>query len=190
MQPKNNGIPGISNQRSTTSRWLLALATWLLIALLLQANSVLANDDDRPTIPNQSYPDLAGKQHNLQQWKGNVLLLNFWASWCAPCLSEIRYLNQFQHDFAASGLQVVGLGVDDPKKLANVKRSLQIAYPVLSVDAKESRKVLAAWGNKTGMIPFTVIFDKRGRIVSAHRGVIDDQVFNTLVKPLLQTSVE
>jgi peroxiredoxin len=189
MRPKSKGMPGISNQRST-SHWLLALAGWLLFSLLLQASSVLANDDDRPTIPNHSYPDLAGKQHNLQQWKGNVLLLNFWASWCTPCLSEIRHLNRFQHDFAASGLQVVGLGIDDPRKLANVKRSLQIAYPVLRVDEKESRKVLAAWGNKSGMIPFTVIFDKHGRIVSAHRGVIDDQVFNTLVKPLLQSSVE
>ncbi len=190
MRANSEVISDINTQRLATSRWVLAVACWLLSVLLLQLQVAHANDDGRPTIPDLSYPDLAGKQQNLQQWKGDVLLLNFWASWCGPCLSEIRHLNQFQHDFGASGLQVVGLGLDDPRKLINVQRSLQMVYPILAVDQKESRKVLAAWGNKTGMIPFTVIFDKHGRIVTAHRGIIDDQVFNTLVKPLLQSPVE
>ena len=157
----------------------------LLMLLTLQSPRVNASDDERPSIPDISYPDLAGISQNLQQWKGKLLLLNFWASWCAPCLTEIRYLNEYQREFGPSGLQIVGLGLDDPLKLKNVQRTLSIRYPILVVDEIERNSILNAWGNKSGLIPFTVIFDKRGHVVRAHKGIIDDSQFSTSIRPLL-----
>ncbi len=160
----------------------------LAFSVLLQP--VLAEDGGRPTIPDIQYPDLSDTPQNLQQWKGKVLLLNFWASWCSPCLAEIRHLTEYQDKFAAQGLQVVGLGLDDPRKLKNVQRSLQMNYPVLTSSEQESRSILKAWGNRTGLIPYTVIFNKQGEVVHAHRGIIDDPLFEQLVKPLLEPLAE
>ena len=162
----------------------------LLLLVSLQSQAVNASGGERPSIPDTSYPDLSGKPHNLREWKGRVLLLNFWASWCAPCQAEIRHLVGYQREFGAQGLQIVGLGLDDPRKLKNVQRSLQINYPILTAEEKESRSILGAWGNKTGLIPFTVIFDRNGQVVQAHRGIIDDRLFDKLVKPLLSAPVE
>jgi peroxiredoxin len=168
----------------------LAFICSLLLLISLQCPMANATDGERPTIPDVSYPDLSGKPHNLREWKGRVLLLNFWASWCAPCQAEIRHLVEYQRQFSAQGLQVVGLGLDDPRKLRNVQRTLQMNYPILAAEEKESRNILGAWGNKSGMIPFTVIFDQNGQVVQAHRGIIDDRLFAKLVKPLLSAPVE
>jgi peroxiredoxin len=170
-----------------TSR-LISYGLLLAISLLLQP--AFAKEGERPGIPDIQYPDLSGTPQNLQQWRGKVLLLNFWASWCSPCLAEIDHLIEYQDKFAAQGLQVVGLGIDEPRKLKNVQRSLQINYPVLAADQRESRSLLKAWGNTTGMIPYTLIFDKQGKIVRAQRGIIDEQIFDTLVKPLLTDRTE
>jgi peroxiredoxin len=188
MRIKSEAIP--RGQCSAASGWRLAAASWLALLFCLVTQPVTADTEQRPTIPDISYPDLEGTLHNLRQWQGHILLLNFWASWCAPCLSEIRHLNGYQTKYGESGLQVVGVGLDDPVKLKNVQRTLAMNYPVLTVDEKQSRSVLSAWGNKTGMIPFTVIFDSSGRVVRAHRGVIDERLFNRLVKPLLQATTD
>jgi peroxiredoxin len=186
MQTKTDPFQGVASFQPS---WMLAACYWLLSITLLTLTSITYSSE-RPSIPDISYPDLSGKKQNLQQWKGQVLLLNFWASWCAPCLSEIKYLKEYQQKFGPSGLQVIGLGIDQPRKLSNVKRSLQINYPILLLDENRSRSTLKAWGNDSGMIPFTVIFDKSGRFVTAHRGIIDEQLFNTRIKPLLSLPAE
>jgi peroxiredoxin len=177
------------SRRRPASGWLLAAGCWLLIAASPHAQPSQASDSGRPAIPDISYPDLSGESHNLQQWKGRVLLLNFWASWCAPCLAEIKHLVEFQRKFGSHGLQIVGLGLDEPRKLQNVQRSFQINYPILVADQKQSRSILNEWGNKTGLIPYTVVFDRQGKVVRAHRGIIDEQQFETLVMPLLEPTI-
>ncbi|MEJ2694795.1 MAG: TlpA disulfide reductase family protein [Candidatus Thiodiazotropha sp.] len=178
------------SRRRPAPGWLLAAGCWLLIAVSPQAQPGHAGNGERPAIPDISYPDLSGAPHNLGQWKDRVLLLNFWASWCAPCLAEIKHLVEFQRKFGPRGLQVVGLGFDEARKLHNVKRSFQINYPILVADQKQSRSILKAWGNKTGLIPYTVIFDRQGKVVRAHRGIIDEQQFESLVMPLLKPAAE
>ena len=169
----------------------ISLLCLLCLCLPLQARATEQNaTGERPRIPDSSFIDLEGETHNLREWEGKVLLINFWASWCAPCQAEIRHLVEYQRQFGPQGLQVVGLGLDDPRKLANVQRSLGINYPILVVEEKESRSVLRAWGNKSGLVPFSVIFDRSGRVVQAHKGIIDDGLFDTLVKPLLPIPAE
>lgn len=128
---------------------------------------------------------LDGKLHRLDEWRGKVILLNFWASWCAPCQYEIRELIEYQSQLGGQGLQIVGMGVDEPRKLSNVARTLGINYPVLIADPDGSGKLMRQWGNRTGVVPYNVLIAPDGRIRYIHRGPLDRQAFESRVLPLL-----
>ncbi len=129
---------------------------------------------------------LDGKEHSLDEWKGKVIVLNFWASWCGPCQYEIPEFARFQREHGDEDLQIVGMGLDEERKLANVARTLGINYPVLVLDPLNDRKILSDWGNDTGIVPYTAVIDKTGRITYIHRGKMDADVFRDYVFPLLK----
>jgi len=130
-------------------------------------------------------PDLQGEMHGLEDWKGKVIMMNFWASWCGPCQYEIPEFVHYQKTHGERNLQIIGIGVDDKRKLANVARSLGINYPVLVLDPMASRGLMRKWGNDSGIIPYTVVIASDGRIKYIHRGQMDEEAFNTHVLPLL-----
>ena len=136
-------------------------------------------------IPPFKLKGLDGEEHRLDEWKGKVIMLNFWASWCGPCQYEIPEFVAYQETYEDKGLQVVGIGIDEERKLRNVARSLEMNYPVLILDPFESRKLLTRWGNENGLIPHTVVIDTDGRIRYIHRGKMGEREFNTYVLPLL-----
>jgi thiol-disulfide isomerase/thioredoxin len=128
---------------------------------------------------------LDGARHRLDEWRGKVILLNFWASWCGPCQAEIPDLARYQRTYGKQGLQVVGLGLDETRKLNNVARTLGINYPVLVADEDHDPGLLARWGNRSEIIPYTVVIARDGRISYVHRGILDDELFDSYVMPLL-----
>ncbi len=115
---------------------------WLLLAGLQAA---LAQD-----LLTLALPDLYGQSHTLQQWHGKVILLNFWAAWCGPCLTEISHLADYQRRYGQKGLQVVGIGLDQPTKLANVVRALKVPYPVLQAPPRKSGRTVVPVGRSVG----------------------------------------
>ncbi len=129
-------------------------------------------------------------EHSLQDWRGKVIILNFWASWCAPCQQEIKHFVLYQQQYGSQGLQIVSIGLDQKRRLANVKRSLGINYPVLVAGFSASGKLLPQWGNKKQVLPYSVVIAQDGRLVFKHRGVFDDAMFTKIVKPLLAEKVE
>ncbi len=129
--------------------------------------------------------DLQGDLHTLSDWKGKVIMMNFWASWCAPCQYEIPEFVRYQQQHGPEGLQIIGIGVDEKRKLANVARSLEINYPVLVLEPSVSRPLMSKWGNDTGIIPYTVVIARDGRIKYIHRGQMGEEEFDTYVRPLL-----
>ena len=129
--------------------------------------------------------DLNGVKHSLEDWRGKVIMVNFWASWCSPCQYEIPEFVHYQKTYADRNLQLVGIGVDEKRKLANVARSLGINYPVLVLNPMDSRQLMRKWGNETGIIPYTVVIARDGRIKYIHRGQMDQEAFDTYVLPLL-----
>src|SRR3989338_4438283 len=80
---------------------------------------------------NFTLPEVDGKKHSLEQWRGQVIVLNFWATWCPPCREEIPLLVALQKNRAATGLQVVSVAIDDPGAVARYSKSAGINYPVL-----------------------------------------------------------
>jgi len=128
--------------------------------------------------------DLDGKGQPLSQWRGKVLVVNFWATWCPPCLEEIPAFVQLQSKYGAKGIQFVGIAVDDKPKVAEFSKRVGINYPILigGLDAIElSRKS----GNRLGGLPYTVIIDRNGNLANVESGKLTLAALEDRIKSLL-----
>jgi peroxiredoxin len=133
-------------------------------------------------------PDMKGAVHSLSEWKGKIIMLNFWASWCGPCQYEIPEFVSYQNKYASQGLQIIGIGVDKLTKLKNTARSLEINYPILVLDPDKSKTMMSKWGDPKGVIPYTVVISSDGTIAYMHRGKLDRDSFEFYVLPLLKAA--
>lgn len=129
-------------------------------------------------------PDLAGRIQSLNQWRGKVLVLNFWAPWCPPCRKEIPDFIRLQERHGGAGLQFVGIALDDPDKVAAFADETGINYPTL-LGAEDAAALSMAAGNRLGGLPFTVVFDRRGNAVATLTGGVTEARLEALVAPLL-----
>lgn len=166
----------------------MRLACALTAAMFMAAPGAWAGvpASDTPARPASfALPGLDGRQHELAEWRDKVILLNFWASWCSPCQSEIRDLVTFQARYGAEGLQIVGIGMDDEVKLRNVQRSLGINYPVL-LSKSSGGTLMSRYGNREGVVPYSVLISRTGEVVYTHAGTIDGETFAEQVLPLLK----
>lgn len=122
-------------------------------------------------------PDSEGKQQLFSQWQGKPIVLNFWASWCAPCVKEMPELSKTQLDFAARGVQVLGIGIDSPQAIQEFKQKHQISYPLL-VAGIEGSELSRSLGNKLGGLPFTVLVGADGKVKKTYLGALAfDQLY-------------
>jgi thiol-disulfide isomerase/thioredoxin len=129
-------------------------------------------------------PDIEGKPRTLEQWRGKVLVVNFWATWCAPCREEIPAFIKVQHKLGAKGLQIVGIAVDQNDKVRPYAAEMKINYPILVGDL-EAIDLARQAGNRLGGLPFTVVFDRNGAAIHSQLGGITQQKLEALVQPLL-----
>lgn len=130
--------------------------------------------------------DLQGEERRLYDWHGRVILLNFWATWCGPCQVEVPHLIDYQARYKAHGLQVVSVGLDEPRKLKNFVRTTGINYPVLVTSPGKGASLMREWGNRPGVLPYTVVIGRDGHLVFMRQGIFDDEAFRAYVLPLLE----
>jgi len=121
------------------------------------------------TLPEFQLADRSGQPRRLQDWPDRSLVVNFWATWCAPCRREIPLLQQLQRDHAGEGFQVIGIAVDFRDKVLAYADEMGIDYPLL-IGEQEALDAAAAFGMTTVGLPFTVFSDRQGRLVLAHLG--------------------
>jgi peroxiredoxin len=119
----------------------------------------------------QTFKDLDGVTVPMAQWKDRVVVVNFWATWCPPCVEEMPDLQRIHDDYAARGVVVVGLGIDSPSALKRFRDQHQLSLPLLAAGAAGS-ELGRALGNGSGALPYTVLVDRKGRIVQAHLGQV------------------
>jgi len=128
--------------------------------------------------------DLDGKPHSIAEWDGQVVLINFWATWCPPCRREIPLLVDLQREYAERGFTVLGLAMDNLTKVANFVEGHKVSYPNL-VGQYDVAKVSALLGNTAGSLPYTVIIDRDGNIRYLHLGEISRETALKQILPLL-----
>ena len=151
---------------------------FLLLALLAFGASVSAQQ----TAPDLSLKDIHGKTFTLSSLRGRVVLLNFWATWCVPCRTEIPDLIKKQRAYRKRGLRIVGITYP-PQKLSEVRRfarDLNLNYPI-ALGTKQTKQLFTT----SDTLPLTVIIDRRGRIRAIIEGLMYDDEFDQRVKPLL-----
>jgi thiol-disulfide isomerase/thioredoxin len=166
-----------------------SLLPLLLFSALLSAcgespSSATANKTSTVQAVDFSFPDLDGESRNLKEWRGKVVLLNFWASWCPPCRKEVPAFITLQEKYAEKGFTIVGITLDSQQNAEVFADTMGINYPVLI--ATEGGTLLAEkYGNKVGTLPYTAIIDRQGRVVSTHRSEMTLQATEKLLVELL-----
>ena len=121
-------------------------------------------------IPEFKLADSDGTLRSLKDdWKGKALIVNFWATWCAPCRREIPLLNQLAADRAKDNFQVVGIAIDFRDKVLAYAQEMQIDYPML-IGEQDALDAAAAFGVDAVGLPFTIFTDTSGRVIALHMG--------------------
>jgi peroxiredoxin len=122
-------------------------------------------------LPALSLPGLDGKTHPLTDYHGHRLLLNFWASWCRPCLEEMPALNRAQKKFGEKGVIVVGIAMDEPNRVRSFLAAHPVSYPIL-LGQLASPSTSLQLGDMDEMLPYSVLIDADGRILATHAGAM------------------
>ena len=178
-------------------RWALAGVSALALALLTMSvplewpfgrhDAITRGEacpaDAKPANLNFTLKDMNNRDVRLSDFKGKVVLLDFWATWCAPCKVEIPWFGEFQEKYGPAGLQVVGISVDDThEQIVPFVTELKMNYTVLQGLGHDD--VQDAYGPLWG-IPVTVLVSRDGRICAKHTGMSAKAAFEDEIKSLL-----
>ena len=122
--------------------------------------------------PDFTLADGAGQPVSAERFDGQVMLVNFWATWCTPCVEEMPMLSQLHRDLAGQGFAVVGIALDDPGRAQEFARELELSYPAL-FGLADAMLVGRRYGNRAGMLPYSVLIDANGIIRWTRLGALD-----------------
>ncbi len=134
-------------------------------------------------LPSFALKDTEGTDRDSSEWKGKILIVNFWATWCPPCLEEMPLLIEFQGQYSSRGVQVVGVAVDNLQQVKDFMDVYGINFPVL-VGSDDAIALAQRMGNRISSLPYTAIFDKDGRTLYAQPGKITRETLEKALKSL------
>lgn len=158
------------------------LHTALLVALpALGANAAVTVSTGAPDF---TLPSLGGENVRLQEQRGRVVMINFWASWCGPCREEMPHLSRLYEKYRASGFTVLAINIDeDPHKAARLAQQLGMRFPVLLDTGKQVSRTY-----DLSAMPSTVLVDRDGRVRHVHRGYRDGyaETYDRQIRDLLR----
>jgi peroxiredoxin len=127
------------------------------------------SDSSISMAPDLSLPGIEGGERRLSEWRGRYVLVNFWATWCTPCLNEIPLLIDAQTAYGGRGLQVVGPAMDEMEAVRIAAPRMGINYPVMAGDSAVAN-AMNALGDELGALPFSVLIAPDGRILYRQHG--------------------
>ena len=132
-----------------------------------------------------TFADASGQPQSLGQFRGRVLVANFWATWCAPCRDEMPLLAEAQSRWGSRGVQVIGLSADEPQAVARFGRQLGVSYPLL-VGKSEVDEFARRVGDTLGVLPFTAVIDREGRVINTKVGAYSRRELDQTLEQALQ----
>ena len=135
------------------------------------------------THPAFALPDMEGTEREFAEWDGSHRLINFWATWCAPCRREIPLLKAFQDEHGENGFQVLGIAVDYPEEVTKYAETAEFNYPVL-VGQQEAMAVAESSGIEFIGMPFTMFVTRDGEYVGAYIGELHQSHLDDIVNIL------
>ena len=124
--------------------------------------------------------DLDGRPQPLAQWQGKGLVINFWASWCAPCVEEMPVFSRLHERYVGQGVQFVGIGVDEADKLRSFVNARPVSYPVLVAGGETT----ALPGVNLRGLPYTLVLDRSGQVDSFRLGRLDEATLDPILRRL------
>lgn len=168
----------------TGRRILLVLACAALVGLGawfgLQRYAVDPRQDGVAGLYTRRWPDLTGKAVGLADFPGQTIVLNFWATWCAPCVEEMPEFSKVQTELAGKGVQFIGLAIDRADNVEKFVRKIPVAYPLLIADLN-SFDLLRSLGDNAQALPFTLILGADRRVHAAHLGRLPEPELRALL---------
>lgn len=173
--------------RGSVRRWVsiggVAAAASLVLAVLIfgvvgTRPGETARLAFRNELPEFVLPGLAGQPLSIRSWPGRPLVINFWATWCAPCVREIPLLKDFQIQHPS--MQVVGIAVDNVDAVKTFDADMQFNYPIM-IGGAEAVEAAAAFGVEVLAMPFTIFAAADGRLIGVHRGEIHAEELESFV---------
>jgi peroxiredoxin len=165
-------------QFSKSVRWFLILFTTLLLLGTADAATIQGK------APNFTLKSNSGKNIKLSELRGQVVLLNFWASWCGPCRQEMPFLEKLHKRYSALGFTVLGVNVEeDPRKAKTLLKDISVSFPILF---DTSNKVSKQY--KVSAMPSTIMIDRNGNMRYLHKGYKpgDEAQYKKWVKQLIR----
>jgi thiol-disulfide isomerase/thioredoxin len=166
---------GFLSYRLAQPRLTLVPASWAKHPTAA-ANPTAESADETPPaprpvptdVPDMSFPDPAGARHSLRDYVGHPLVINFWATWCAPCRREMPLLGRLRSQYRHDGLEIVGVAVDFGQAVREFLRTTAVPYPVLIAE-QDGLAAIGQFGMEP-VLPFSVFADRQGRIVAVKAG--------------------
>ena len=160
------------------------VARWMPATVVAAPEPVLTAALEGQQAPALSLQDVEGKPRTLKDWPGKWLLVNFWATWCAPCMHEIPALIATQAKYENAKLQVLGVAMDDPDAVRTLMRQKGFNYPSLVGD-EQVQAIMEQFGNTLGALPYTVLIAPDGVIRYIELGGVDAPKLDMLMQRFL-----
>ena len=155
----------------------------IIVAALLMFTMAAHGQSIAQQAPLLKLKSIEGRAFSLSDYKGKIVLLNFWATWCPPCRAEMPDLIKMQRDYGARGLQIIGITYP-PETLGEARRfvrKLRVNYPIV-LGTKETKALF----DESETLPVTIVIDREGKIVERIEGILLAEEFEQKIKPLLR----
>lgn len=167
-----------------TTVLIIAAAVALAGGIWLQSKNQPETQSEAMELPNYRLPDLTDNERSPSEWRGKIVIVNFWATWCPPCREEIPEFIALQQEYQGRGLQFVGIAIETKESVEKYLDFVDINYPML-VAGDQGIILTQQWGNSAGILPFSLIFNQQGRMIHKQAGQLSRAKIVEIIEPLI-----